>query len=422
MDSRYILPLALGCCWLFSPEALVITGNSAGQLGWFIAPLLALAALTFAASNNLFYNPHLPPVAGKDFAILQRSVGRVVAAGLILSSWLPLAILAATALLVTCGYTFNEVFFYWFPNFGFAFLLLGLLILLQLFPERTIHRFQLFFICLAGGGLLFLILNGLIDATRIPTETLQYHDHFSPASMASLLLLFVGSTLFLEKQHPFGLLPVIGFLFFALWSITSLSNVAPDRLISSTIPYMTAARKILGDTGRLVMGMIAISGTCATVTGLILHCRQKFSTLVNVRMAPPLLSARGQKWIVPPLIGTLTAVFMATGLGGEEILEVYLRGALLLWLLGHTSLCFGALVWIRKDSRKIHLPGTISTLVLISGFLTLLLSSTNRKELYMFLLSVLLFNTVLAACLRIAAGVHDKQEGIQRHISTKNSR
>lgn len=415
MNSAYLLPLALGCGWLLCPEALVIAGNAAGHMGWFTLPLLAIAALMFSSSNRLLCNPHIPAVPGKEFVILQKSVGKFPAAALLIASCLPLTILAATALLVTSGYTFNEVFVYWFPNFGFAFLLLALLTIVQFFPEKTIHRLQFSFVTLAAGGLLLLALYGTFNSAKPISEILQPPDHFSPGSAATLLLLFTGSTIFLEKQQPSGLVPAAGFVIFLFWTLASLAHVDPDRLVSSTVPYMTVSREILGDTGRQIMGVVVISGTCAAITGLILYCRQKFSLLVCEEKAPTLLSAKVQRWALPPLIAVVTFVLLATGLAGDELLEVYFRGALLLWLLYHSLLCLSALLWIKKDSQSIPFPASISTLLLMTGFLTLLLTSPHRMKLCTFILFVLAVSGLLKAILCI---VNRKQTTTQMEKTT----
>ncbi len=415
MNSTYLLPLALGCGWLLCPEALVIAGNATGQMGWFTLPLLALAVLVFATCNRLLYNPHLPAVPAKELVILQKSVGKIPAASLIVASCLPLTILAATALLVTSGYTFNEVFVYWFPNFGFAFLLLALLTILQFFPEKTILRLQFIFIGLTVGGLLFLGLYGTFSATKPVSEILQQPDHFSPEDAATLLLLFAGTTFFQKRQQSVALIPVTCFVIFFFWTIASLAHVDADRLVSSTIPYMTVSRKVLGDVGRQIMGLVVISGTCSAITGLMLHCRQKFSILASEEMMPVFLSAKVQRWALPPLIAVVTSVLLATGLAGNELLEVYLRGALLLWLLYHTLLCLSALLWIKEDSQTIFWPGSISILILMTGLFTLLLASSHKMELSTFILSALIISGLPTAALSI---VNRKQTTTQLEKTT----
>ena len=147
MKFSWLVSLALGVSWIFSPEALVIAGNVTGQMGWFTFPSLAGVILVYAVCARLLRHDSLsfPPGSGPDreFFILERGGGRLVAATLSLAGCLPLTILAGTALLVTAGYAFNEVFLYWFPNFGFAFLLLALLTVLQLLRKEYALWMQL---------------------------------------------------------------------------------------------------------------------------------------------------------------------------------------------------------------------------------------------------------------------------------------
>lgn len=247
MKNSFFLSLALGLGWLLCPESLAIAGNSAGQLGWLTLPLLAAVALLYTFCGKLLNNPLLPTSDSKEFQILQKLTGTIPAAGICIAACVPLAVLSATALLVTSGYTFNEVFVYWFPNFGFSFLLLALLTVLQLFPEKIIFRSQLCFVALAAAGLLILSYFGLTGEGKSVVTTLQQPVSFSPTAPAMLFLLFVGSTLTGTKQTSSVLVVLVGSMILLLWILTSLSYVTPERLASSTIPYMTASRKIMGD-------------------------------------------------------------------------------------------------------------------------------------------------------------------------------
>jgi hypothetical protein len=396
MKHSVFLSFALGAGWLLSPESLVIAGNTAGQMGWLTLPVLAVVALLLGLSSKLLCHPLLPTHEGREFLLLQNLTGTLPAAGLSLASSIPLIILAATALLVTAGYTFNEVFLYWFPNFGFSFLLLALLTILQWFPEKILFKAQICFVVLAAGGLLFLALYGTAGAEKSVAQLLQQPASLSPTSSALLFLLFAGSTLAGNKQRPF-LIPIAGFVIFSLWIIASLSYVTPERLASSTIPYMTAARKIMGDPGRQIMGLVIISGTCAAITGLMLMGRRILGNIVNTKNGSALLSAKKQRWLFPPLIALTTGILMATGLAGDELLEVLLRGALILWLMHHGLLCLSALFWIKKKTQSIPLPETIYTLIIITALFTLFISNPHRTEMILFILSMLGISGLLAA-------------------------
>ena len=397
MKQSFFLSLALGSGWLLCPESLVIAGNSAGQLGWLTLPLLAAVAILFVVCGKLLNNPLLPATDSKEFQILQGITGTIPAAALTIAACMPLVVLAATALLVTSGYTFNEVFLYWFPNFGFSFLLLALLTILQFFPEKTIFRAQFCFVALAAGGLLVLALYGIVGGEKAVTDVLQQPVGFSSTSSALLFLLFVGSTLSGNRQTPSFLVPLAGFVIFFLWILVSLTYVSPERLASSTIPYMTAAKKIMGDPGRQIMGVVVISGTCAAITGLTLLSRHMLAKIATGKMTIGLLSEKAQRWFLPPLIALITGSLMATGLAGDELLEVLLRGALILWLLYYSFMCLSALICINKKSQPIFLPASICTLILLVSLFTLVISNPHTIEICIFIFSTLGISGLLAA-------------------------
>jgi len=398
MKFSILLPLALGSGWLLSPESLVIAGNSAGQLGFLILPLLAAVALLFTGCGKLLNNSSLPATDNKEFQIICNLVGPIPTAGITIAACVPLTVLAATALLVTAGYTFNEVFLYWFPNFGFSFLLLALLTILQLFPEKIIFRAQICFTALAVVGLLILSLYGMTGGKQPVAEIVRQPFSFASASPAVLLFLFAGSTFSGKKQTPSFLVPVAGFVIFFLWSFASLNYVSPERLASSTIPYMTAARKILGDPGRQIMGVVIISGTCAAVTGLMLLSKHMLSNIsLKNETNSKLLNEKILRWFFPPLIATITGVLLVTGLAGDELLEVLLRSALILWLLYYSFLCLSALIWINKSSQTVPLPALLSTLFLLTSLCTLLINNPHKTDISIFIFSTLGISTIITA-------------------------
>ena len=244
MKSSSLLSLALGVSWIFSPEALVIAGNVSGQMGWLIFPSLIGVVIVYMVCSRLLRSESLPSSPGWDFLVLQRGSGSIPATTLSLTACLPLTILAGTALLVTAGYTFNEVFLYWFPNFGFSFLLLGLLTTLQLFRKEYALWLQLCFSTLAMGGLLLLALYGIFSPDKQSTELLQQGSGFSLSSVSLLLLIFVGHTLSVDQRRSSFPLPlVMGFLLSGLWILASLGHVSPERLAASTIPYKAISRE-----------------------------------------------------------------------------------------------------------------------------------------------------------------------------------
>ena len=62
---------------------------------------------------------------------------------------------------------FNEVFVYWFPNLGFSFCLLGMVVGLNLAGSRVATLAQLSYVALALGGVLGLAGLGLLGLGRL---------------------------------------------------------------------------------------------------------------------------------------------------------------------------------------------------------------------------------------------------------------
>ena len=399
MKSTLLLSLALGVSWTFSPEALVIAGNVSGQLGFLILPSLVAVAVLFGVCSRLLRTAGLPSTADREFLILQKGYGSIAATTLSLAACLPLTILAGTALLVTAGYTFNEVFLYWFPNFAFSFLLLALLTILQFFRKEYARWLQLCFIGLAMGGLLLLALSGILSADTTVPATLEQSPGFSLSSASLLLLLFIGHNPPLEQKE--SLLPpalAVGFLIVFLWVLVSLKHVPQERLATSTIPYMSAARSILGEPGRQLMGLTIISGTCGAVNGLMLLCRNTVATLSEAKAISNFFSSRLQRWLLPSFLATAITTCMATGLAGAPLLEALLRSALILWLLYYGLLCLSAVRWTQKISLSIPYPALICTLLLLAGAIILVVGDPRRREMSIFILSMGAAGSLLSAC------------------------
>ena len=396
-----LLPLTLAAGWMLAPESLVLLGNGVGQNGILFLPAVTMTALLVAACVKLLGDDELPFGPGRNVSILEKGLSPIVAATISISGRLPIVLLAATALLVTAGYTFNEVFLYWFPNFGFSFLLLGIILLLNLVNERYGLYGQAFFVIVAFLGLLLLALTGLFSVGNPPPDFTNEPIHFSGISAAGCLLLFLGYEAASGEEKPtsrtilFSALSLIMVLFI-LWAVVSMRFVPLHRLADSTIPYATTARKILGEPGRMIMGAVIISGACAAINGLFLITRRTFTGLAGERLTPnfPGLTWKGR--LLPLLLTVVIGIMMMTGLAGDEILEIYLRGALLLWLFHNSVLCLAASRLIAKAGTRKPVYGYFCSGIMALTCMYLLLNDTQAKELITFCLSILAGSLLVA--------------------------
>ena len=152
------IPIAWAMGIMLSPDTLALLGNFVGKTGWTGLGLILGAMVVFFihAANYQTLNQK---IGENDFLITR--FGQLV----VYLPWTTrsfAAIFLSTGILVSSGFVFNEVFFHWFPNFGFAFLLLGILLGIHLTDIPIGLKAQVIFVALTVTGLLILILTGIL--------------------------------------------------------------------------------------------------------------------------------------------------------------------------------------------------------------------------------------------------------------------
>jgi hypothetical protein len=331
-------------------------GNSFGRGGMiFVAPF-AIGLLLSTLAIILIHHPAIQQTSTNPFIHLATETGYIPAMTLTLASRLGLVLLLPTGMLVTAGFTFNETFVYWFPNFGFSFLLLGIILVLHLVGDRLALAVQPFFIGLTICCLLLLCLAGLFGPQQFQTPSTETNRTFSlfiPLATTSLLL-FMGY----DRQN-FPAAPddreyyiwtiAAGFVLLILWGFVSLKHVPGAKLADSTIPYTLSAREILGQPGRVIMGIAVISGTCGVVNGLYLMAVRSLQQMADHFSLPFFIHPAVKQKIWPVMFSLTITMFLAFGLAGTEYLETYIFGVLLLWLLMIGTECFAAARTLRRQ-------------------------------------------------------------------------
>ena len=177
-----------------------------------------------------------------------------------------------------------------------------------------------------------------------------------------------GTTIAINKTPPIDLVKVMvgGLMLFALvfylWGAVSLKYVSPDKLSDTTIPYTMAAKAIMGQKGRILMGIVILSGTCAAVNALFMAVSRMVSGMSAQGFLPSVLGlARNRAPIPLVLMGIGTGAMMAAGMAGESVLEVLIRAGMWLWLLNYTVIHFCVLAIGRHNPDK-------SKLIRIRGY------------------------------------------------------
>jgi amino acid transporter len=378
-SSAACAALAMGL--MLSPESFVRLGNSLGDSGaYFIAALVVAAFLQIITAMRLGNALALFPPGVGEIMILETGLGKWPAVLLGICSRVVTAVCLSTAVLATAGFVFNEVFLLWFPNFAFAFFLLAFLVLANLFSPTTAKMLQVVFVVLSLGGVVILSVAHFAtsaSASVVPQPGSVSVDWRIPFSA---VFLFVGFDLagFAPNGKPdsplsltAGMVAGIGIAALALsaWGLASSAVVPLSKLKETTIPHMIAARQILGEQGRWIMGFAVLAGTCAAVNALVMAAARMSAAMSERGLLPGILAGDHGRATVPVmLMGTGIALMLATGMAGEPQLEICVRAGLLYWLLQYAGFHYSLLNVEKPELAGLNSRLGHSALFLLSAF------------------------------------------------------
>jgi L-asparagine transporter-like permease len=375
MRNLFVHSLALAVGLMFTPDTLTLFGNSLGTVGWFLLLLTPVALIVHLATVHSFQILHA--ASGDHLVGFQSYLGGRSAAVIAMCGKLPFAVCASAALAVTAGFVFNEVYVYWFPNFAFAFLLLGATAILNLFSIRAAQAAQVIAVFAAGLGLVFLAGAGL---HILPGETgaSEIKVGFDFRYLAAGVVVLIGYDLGLYAHgndrdgsgRSLAMVAAVigGAVLLVLWGMAAMSVVPLERLEASTVPYMTAARKALGQPGRYIMGMVAILTVFSAINAMLHSVSLMVGQLANTYrdIKSPETPSKFRPATVMVLAGA-SASLMAMGFAGEPHLETWIRSSINLWLIYYIFVNISAIRAMRRDT--ISTPhGSVSATLLMKFF------------------------------------------------------
>ncbi len=329
--TQHMTALAWMTGMMVSPEALALNGNLTGLAGMGFMVPMALVVLLHALNAASWREP-------AEIRKLHNTFGSYVTAWILLAARPAVAVCMATAVLVTAGFVFNEVFVYWFPNFGFAALVLAALCILNLASHRIASRVQVFLTATALTGLAGLALTGLSTGDAATMGGGAAHI-FNWRVWGMTAIAFVGYDLLRYSAPDIDStarlrLPLIGLavagLVLGAWNAAALQHVDPSRLAQTSIPHILAAKSILGPAGRVVMGVVTIAGAAAAVN-LLFQAVARMTAVMAHRALLPSVFAKPQLTLV--VLTGATGLSMAVGFAGSDLLDVSLHAGLILWLI-----------------------------------------------------------------------------------------
>lgn len=387
MISIPLIAIAMGL--LLSPGSLTILGNNMGIAGasFLVVILTGLVVHLFTALSFGELSLNFPGPDG-EARLIKESLGPTPALVLPLCSRVLFTLCAATGILAAAGYAFNEVFVLWFPNLGFSFCLLGFLLLINFLGHRVSSTAQIFFVAITVLGLLLLSIVGLLHLGKAsPAIDASNPDplHMSRVILFGLVL-FVGFDLAIftkasDGHHPMKLIRsmILGILLaaiiLAVWGLVSLKYASPSKLADTTVPHMLAARQIMGQSGRVLMGLVVLTGSCAAVNALLIAVSKMISGMTNQNLLPSFLRLQPKQVPIPLiLLGMGIAAMMAAGMAGKPELEIYTKAAIWFWLLHYAMIHVSVLIMrCRNPGRFNPFQVFASPVIPIVGALTLLM-------------------------------------------------
>ena len=425
LDRYY--PFLLGMGLILSPLNFAALGNTAGLTGRYfpivLLSVLAVHLLTAQSYQTLFSTG---PGEGRETSpALSKTDPFLV---LLLGSRISLAICVVPLILVSAGFIFNELFLYWFPNFGFSYGILIILLLLNLLSEKAVLRTQIFLVGIALVGIWLISMIGLWSALSSPGAVKSPSPGSGPAfsGITTALLLFVGFDLADLNRYrgsrdfsrsSFRMSTVLGLsgISFLLWGIVSLLHVPASALVETTVAHIVAARNILGEPGALIMGVAVLAGAGAAVNALFFSIPRLLAGLPGSGnksdSATQLITPRA---IFLILLGGVIALVLALGLAGEPELETALKAALLLWLTQNAFVHLLVLIRNRQDRTRTYFSRTapLTGLVLLTAVLVGIILEENQFFLLIslflaFLLISWTLSLILAKLFRLRTGTRE---------------
>lgn len=394
------VPISLALCWILSPDVLVRLGKGLGSGQTLFLAALALSAVVAGIAAQIIHHPALR-AAGDSSRLLTLGLGRLPAMVIILASRICLVLLLPTGLLVTAGYTFNEVFVYWFPNFGFSFILLALVTALHLIGERSARAIQVLWAGLALVALAALCLLGLAGLAGGPPVSVDTGLNLQVSTSLGGLLLFLGydnaGSARGDPRLPAVIALLVSLLLFVVWGLLSLQYAPAAKLAVADLPHMLIARQIAGTPGRWLMGIAVIAGVVGAVSGLFTLACRALADLADRDLLPGHGPRPFQRRIYVVLFAVLIAGLLLSGLAGHASLEIYVQAALLLWLAHGGCQCLAAGILLRRLGQPFATSAIGLGLLLLLATALLLAGHEQADSIAGFCLLVLLSTTLTSA-------------------------
>lgn len=336
-----LLPLTI----MLSPRALEAAGHGTGLGGLFFLLCLALSGGTAWSSIRSMHG------------MMSREVHRL-GMGMQAAVYTGAFFTLGASYLGLAGYAVNEIYFRWYPNLGASFSLLLLAAILFLFAPRIVRPL----IGAMGATAALLLMYIFAHSIGIyETEDLSAAlNHLWPSITEIGICLYtagfalLGADLLCDSRRSgqAGFLLLLGTILVGSFSWACLTVISPEKLSETTIPHVILGRKVLGQTGRYLMGGVIL---CASFGGTLLLASKSAQALCAIfRKKNPHHSGTIKAFTI--ILCLTLAFLLAMGFAGEPMLETAISAVVCMWFSTYALFDTAKIFSQRTSGKNIILP------------------------------------------------------------------
>ena len=161
----------------------------------------------------------------------------------------------------------------------------------------------------------------------------------------------------------------------------------------------------MGQSGRFIMGLVVLAGSCAAVNALLMAVSRMISGMAKQGLLPAFLSLRSKRFPIALILLVLSiATMMAAGMAGEPLLEIYAKAGIWFWLLHYATIHVSVLIMRWRNPGRFHLfqpfifpvMPIVAALTLLMGLAGLLWTDPEGALVLKFILVVLVAVSIFA--------------------------
>ena len=144
-----------------------------------------------------------------------------------------------------------------------------------------------------------------------------------------------------EKNLPKSMIgaAIILLVVYSLVAYSGYNNVPTDELTNSDIPHFLLVQSLFGDTGKLIMAVLAITATCSTVNTAIATVPRMFFGMAHNHQLPKIFMRVHKRWQTPwfsiLFVSSLIMIPVLFLRGAQDFILLMIVSAVTLWLVAY---------------------------------------------------------------------------------------